>query len=80
MKPKQLIGPVHAAGGTASCRFIAVLVEHPLHPGLLAWMNIWSADDEHVRLVDWGRCYARVVSDPELAEWLRKGWQNTYID
>ena len=79
MAPNQLIGPVHAVDGTASSRFIAVLVEHPLHPGLLAWMNIWAADPRGSGNL-LGMNFARVLDDEELANFQRRGWFNKYID
>ena len=78
IKPEQLIGPVHAVdhGLGSLTRFVAVQVEHPLRPGELVWMNIWAADAGGFQGINYGR----VLGDADLAEWLRRGWRNTYLD
>ena len=88
IKPEQLIGPVHAVDhGSGSLtrlsgsltRFVAVQVEHPLRPRELVWVNIWAADAGNAGGFQ-GINYGRVLGDADLAEWLRGGWRNTYLD
>ena len=53
--------------------FVAVLVPVPWEPTLLGWLTVWrvARSEEHNAI----RVHDLVVED-----WLRRGWNNVFLD
>ena len=69
VSPNGYVGPVHDVDH--SDMFTSVQVPHPDDKHLLVWMNIWTARNSVF--------LAHVVTDTELANWFRQGFQNVFI-
>ena len=71
VSPNGYVGPVHDVDH--SDMFTSVQVPHPDDKHLLVWMNIWTITARGSVL------FAHVVTDTELANWFRQGFQHVFI-
>ena len=70
--PHTYLGPVHDVSFDDP-EFVAVLVPVPWEPTLLGWLNVWSG-------ARGGDDYAIRVHDLVVEDWLRRGWNNVFLD